>query len=156
MTSGSHSTQLTSLPTELLIDTVSSVPWTAFELKNLKLVCRGFNDVLNRYEHSIASRLIETQIPRSILHRFPDLIQGGGGHGYSYHALEVMQSRWELLKYIEKSCYDVKERNGKQAEWMTPRRVMLQGTGLCLLYRLYSSGKDTIVWSSGFSVAHDS
>lgn len=156
MTSVSHPTQLTSLPTELLIDTVSSVSWTAFELKNLKLVCRGFNDVLSKYEHSIASRLIHTQIPWSILHRFPDLVQVKRGHGYSYYILEDIQSRWKLLECIEKSCHDVKERNSKQAKWMTPRRVMLQGIGLCLLYRLYNAGKDTVVWSFGFSVADDS
>ncbi|KAF1356838.1 hypothetical protein BDV97DRAFT_18640 [Delphinella strobiligena] len=157
MTTSSHPTKLASLPTELLIDTISTVPWTAFEPRNLKLVCRGFNDVLSNYEHSIVSRLIETQIPSSILHRFPDLVQGGRGHGYSYHTLEVIQSRWEILKYIEKSCYDVKERHCKQAERMTPGRVTLQGIGLCSLYRLSNhSGKGTAPWHFGFSVADDS
>lgn len=132
---------LADLPTEILIETLSGLPWTRTVLGDLKLVCRRFNDVLTNYEHSIACDLIKTCLPPTSRCRFPGLFQS---RVIKYTTVDILQRRWQAIERIEKSCHTIRERDGKHAEWIISKWISLQGIGLCLLFRLNDCSKESI------------
>lgn len=135
---------MTKIPAELLADILALVPWGVINHKNLRLTCRRFNDILYNYESSIAREIISKQCPPSSQLRFPSIFEDNGTKT-GYLIVYEVQRRWKVLEDIEKSCSRVRERNGKQAGWMTPRLVGLQGIGLCLLFRMCDAGEWRVV-----------
>lgn len=133
------SPSLANLPTEILLETISLVPYTPSSIQSLQLVCRRFDAIVRNYEHSIAGSIIRNNFPHQTLRKFPSVIQKHGDATYA--TVGELTSRLQVLHDIEKSCYDIRERAGKQAGWMETRWIQLQGVGLLLLYRLHDCGK---------------
>lgn len=135
----SASLSLADLPTEILLEAISLVPHTPSSIQSLRLVCRRFNAIVRNYEHSIAGSIVRNNFPDHTLRKFPSITQKHGDA--TYVTVGELTSRLQVLHDIEKSCYDIRERAGKQAGWMETRWIQLQGVGLLLLYRLHDCGK---------------
>lgn len=139
------------LPTEILLNIIPKIPWSRNGLRELRLVCRRFSDIAQEYEHSLSFDLIESQFPSCSSLRFPNLFET---MGVRYDTVDLVQRRWDALARAEKSCYTIRERRDKNAEWMTDRCVKLQGVGLCLLFRLQDCGKVFLLFQTSCSVAN--
>lgn len=130
---------LVNLPTELLLEAISLIPYTPSSIESLRLVCRQFNTVLRIYEHSMAGSIICNHFPDQCLRKFPGLSQRH--EGLTYVTVDELYNRLQILRSIKENCYSIQERSDKQVGWMETRWIQLQGVGLLLLYRLCGCGK---------------
>lgn len=130
---------LCDLPLELTLDSLSRIDYTPGCLNGLRPVCRDFNTLLRRFEHSLAVEVIRLQFPPGILAKHPGLY--GQGTSIGFRALDELYIRMQTLFRLERNCHSIRRREGKEAAWMRPEWIALQQTGMHLLYRLYDSGK---------------
>ncbi|GAB7350826.1 hypothetical protein MBLNU459_g1360t1 [Dothideomycetes sp. NU459] len=132
-----HAASLAALPAEILLEAITLVPYTPTSIKSLKLVCRRFNGVVCDYEHSVARSIVQAHFPHRLMDKFPSLSQRSG---INYAMVEKLHDRLNVLRFIEKNCNDIKERDGKHSSWMETRWIRLQSVGLLLSYRLCDCG----------------
>lgn len=130
---------LCDLPLELLLDSLSRIEYTPGCLGALRPVCREFNKLLHRYEHSLAVEIIRLQFPPGILAKHPGL--NGSNTGIGFRTVDELYIRMQTLFRLERNCHSIRRREGKEAAWMRYEWIGLQQTGMHLLYRLYDAGK---------------
>jgi hypothetical protein len=125
------------LPPELMLDSISRLDYTPGCLDTLRLVCRNLNNLLQQYEHSLALEVIRLQFPPNVLAKHPGLV----GRNIGFKTLDELYVRLYTLFRLERNCYSIRRREGKEAAWMRPEWMNLQQAGMHLLYRLSDAGK---------------
>jgi hypothetical protein len=130
---------LLSLPTELILSTLAHIDYTHGHLKQLHNVCRNFHSVLSQYEQSLAIEIMRLQFPANMLARYPGLYISGAP--LSFKTLDELSIRMHTLSRVERNCYSIQRRHGKEAAWMRSEWINVQQAGLHLLYRLSDSGE---------------
>ena len=71
----SSSTNITSLPSELLVEILLHMPYDPTDLQNLRLTQKNINDVIKESEAHIVKQITAKDFcdPQSLLENFPDL-----------------------------------------------------------------------------------
>jgi hypothetical protein len=129
---------LCDLPPELILDSLSRVDYTPGCLNTVRLVCRNFNKILQRYEHSLAINIIRLQFPPNVLAKHPGLYETRSN---GFKSLDELYVRLHTLFRLERNCHSIRRREGKEAAWMRVEWINLQQAGMHLLYRLCDAGK---------------
>jgi hypothetical protein len=130
---------LCDLPPELILDSLSRVDYTPECLNTVRLVCRDFNKILQRYEHSLAINIVRLQFPPDVLAKHPGLYERDTSIGFK--TLDRLHVRLHTLFRLERNCHSIRRREGKEAAWMRVEWINLQQAGMHLLYRLCDAGK---------------
>lgn len=130
---------LSCLPPELILNSLSHIDYAPGCFNDLRLVCRDFNKILLRFEHSLAVEIIRLQLPPGILAKHPGLQISETKIGFN--TLDELCIRMCTLFRIERNCHNIRRREGKEAAWMRPEWINLHQAGMHLLYRLHDAGR---------------
>lgn len=129
---------LADLPSEIILEIASRVPYEQTPIQPLALINRHFHTLLTTYEQSITKAVLETQYPWA-RRQFPGLFTTDQ-RPIGRKQIATVHTRIAALSSINARCRILRENNGQQSAWTTKRSVEFHSAGLLLLYRL-SDGK---------------
>ena len=121
------------LPTEILLEIISSVPFSPSNLLSTRLTCAHFHDLLTQHERSIAADLRKRSFSTQTLSYFPEL------RGTTFDSLARIHNRLQTLSNIE-SIWLQLVNHGPELHWLKDRWEGVHKAGLLLLYRLQDVG----------------
>jgi len=124
---------LSSIPTECLIDILSSVDYTASTRSDLRGVCKRFQSTVDNYEHSIVRTIVTQQFDWA-KRQYPSLFSNGMTMTWS--SMDVLFRRISVLSSIKSRCLIVRQGNAEHSSWSTYRALTFHYAGLLILYRL--------------------
>ena len=142
MTPPSNQASLQDLPSEILIDIFSLVDYKPLLQKDLQLVNKRFEQVIDTHEHRIAGSILDVQFTWARRH-FPGLFDGQGQSARStgWRKLATIFRRTAVLSNIKSRSKVIREGHGEHSAWTTCRALTFHHAGLLLLYSLSDSGK---------------
>ena len=117
------------LPAEILLDIVSSVPFTPANFLALRLTCRRFHDVLTHHEGPIAAATRRQTFDARIVALFPGLGEE------SLRNLSRLYTRVDTLAGVHEQFLNITN-NSPELEWLKGRFEAVHKAGLLLLYHL--------------------
>jgi len=132
----SSSVSLDNIPTECLIDILSSVSYSASTRSNLRSVCKRFRSTVDSYEHSIVKTILTQQFDWA-KRQYPGLFNNG--LTMTWNSMEVLFRRIAVLSSIKSRCLIVRQGNTEHSSWTTYRALTFHYAGLLILYRLRDS-----------------
>lgn len=118
-----------SLPAEILLDIVSSVPFTPANFFALHLTCRRFHDILTHHEGPIAAATRRQTFDAKTVALFPGLKEE------SLRNLGRLHTRVETLAAVHEQFLKITH-NSPELEWLKGRFQGVHKAGLLLLYHL--------------------
>lgn len=128
-----YSASLSTIPTECLIDILSSVDYNATTRSNLRGVCKRFQSTVDSYEHSIVRTIVTQQFDWA-KRQYPSLFNNGMSMTWS--SMNVLFRRISVLSSIKSRCLVVRQGNAEHSSWTTYRALTFHYAGLLILYRL--------------------
>lgn len=131
---------LSSIPTECLIDILSSVDYTESTRSDLRGVCKRFQSTVDSYEHSIVRTIVTQQFDWA-RRQYPSLFSDGMTMTWS--SMDVLFRRISVLSSIKSRCLIVRQGNAEHSSWTTYRALTFHYAGLLILYRLKDCRKRT-------------
>ena len=117
------------LPTEILLEIISSVPFTPADFLSLRLTCRRFHDVLTHHEAPIAAATRRRTFDAKTTILFPGL------HDDSLRNLGRLHARVQTLESVHEHWLKITQ-HSPQLEWLKGRFEGVHKAGLLLLYHL--------------------
>ncbi|GAM87751.1 hypothetical protein ANO11243_057780 [Dothideomycetidae sp. 11243] len=127
---------LESLPSEVLLEVLSEIPYDCSLRGTLRLVNQRFKHATDSFEHCIAGRMLTNQFawaPR----QFPGLLGVDvRPKNPGWAELATVFHRIAVLSNIKSRCKIIREGRGEHSAWTTGRAITFHHTGLLLLYRL--------------------
>jgi len=129
---------LDNIPTECLIDILSSVSYSATTRSDLRNVCKRFRSTVDSYEHSIVKTILAQQFDWA-KRQYPGLFINETT--LTWTSMEVLFRRIAVLSSIKSRCLIVRQGNTDHSSWTTHRALTFHYAGLLILYRLRDSRK---------------
>lgn len=121
---------LSTLPSEILLEIIPHIPHTPQNLTCICLTCRRLNELVTTHERGLVRSVKNTQFDRSTLNLFPGLAESN-----TYAGLRTLHNRLETLEDLHKHWLKIVN-HGIELHWLKGRWEQIHKAGLLLLYRL--------------------
>lgn len=118
------------LPTEILLEIISAVPFTPSNSLAIRLTCRRFHDLFTQHEAPIAKTTARQSFPSRTLELFPCLEDI-----HTFQNLARLHARVATLDQVHEQWLKITS-NSPELEWLKGRFEGVHKAGLLLLYHL--------------------